>query len=151
MRTVVRIFVALGCFLSLSDIARAQQQAYEVAEQWGLRGTWALHCDRLPSPENGHVTYAWADGAFVYRRDSGTLQSLGEIISAALADDGGIELTINFKKFAAIHTSHIVKNAEGQVRVIWNRSDKGKYTVKDGKMTGSGWPSLALTYCKAGS
>jgi hypothetical protein len=148
-KVIVRYTVAVACVVTC-NAATAQQSAFDVAERWGLPGTWALRCDRPPSPENTHITYERTDGAFVVRSDAGPLGGLGEVRAAALADDGGIELTIAFKKFATIQTNHIAKNADGQIRAIWNRDDKGNYTVKDGKMTGSGWPSLLLTRCKAG-
>jgi hypothetical protein len=150
-KAVLRCAVSVACSVLAWAAAIAQPSASDIAERWGLQGTWALSCDRPPSPENAHITYELTDGAFISRNDSGTLKGLGEVTEATLAEDGGIELTLIFKKFAVLQTLHMVKNADGQIRAIWNRDDKGRYTVKDGKLTSSGRPSLALTHCKAGT
>ncbi len=144
-------FIAAVCLTALVKPALAQRLPLEIAEQWGLLGTWALRCDQPPSRSNTHFTYEpERGGKLIMRNDYGDGANSSEVTEAALTDDGGIEHNLIYKAFSQIRIVHIEKTADGKIRTISNRDDKGKYTMRDGKLVGSGWPSLALTRCKPG-
>jgi hypothetical protein len=148
----LHIFIAAVYFTAFVNPALAQRLPSEIAEQWGLLGTWAFRCNQPASRSNTHYTYEPEQGGkLIIRNDYGDGANSSEVTSAAPRDDGGIELTFIYKAFSQIGIVHIEKTAEGNIRAISNRDDQGRYTIRDGKLVGSGWPSLPLTRCKPGT
>ena len=96
--------VLLASIVSCAVLA-AERIPVDVAALWGLLGSWAVDCQGRPSGENPLYRYVMIGDSLRLRRDTGTLQDENKVISAAVADDGSIELVTEFKAFSVVLTS----------------------------------------------
>lgn len=143
-----------GMALVATAPASAQQQepAGAVLERWGLVGTWAVRCDLPPSDGNSHLRYVVeADGRAFHLRDLGDkfARDRSEILSASIAGDGAIHVTINFASLKQIRIIEFAKIAgnPNQLRAMANRQADGPYSVQDGRFKSNGRETPAQTRC----
>jgi len=72
------------------------------------------------------------------------------VTSAAITDDGGIELVTDFKALSHVITSRYAKGNANQFRAMSNKDEKNVYSALDGKLR-SGVPTPIMSRCsKAG-
>jgi hypothetical protein len=151
MKTAFRSALAMFVLLFLMDAALARQSPLEVAEQWGLRGSWALHCDQPASRSNPLYFYEQEGGILVIRVEYGDMVTSSDVINASIVGDGDLEMTYDYKTFSQVRTIRLARDQDGKMHAVSNRDDKGNYSIRDGKFTGNGSPSLAFTHCKTGT
>jgi hypothetical protein len=84
------------------------------------------------------------------QRDVGDFRDENKVTSAAVTDDGGIELVTNFKALSHVITSRYAKGNANQFRTMSNKDEKNVYSALDGKLR-SGVPTPIMSRCsKAG-
>jgi hypothetical protein len=140
-------FALLTGFVASAAFAQARMPA-DVAEQWGLIGTWAINCREASDLQNPYYSYLRQGQALLLRRDMGSLKDENEVLSAVITDDDGIELVTDFKSFSHVMTAHYIKDDADQFHPLSNKDEKGVYTIQDGKMVKTGSPSPAMTRCQ---
>jgi hypothetical protein len=142
--------VGISLVLLLSVVAgtgmAAERMAADVAEQWGLVGSWAVDCQRPPARENPHYRYVRQGGTLMVQRDVGDFRDENKVTSAAITDDGGIELVTDFKALSHVITSRYAKGNANQFRAMSNKDEKNVYSALDGKLR-SGVPTPIMSRC----
>jgi hypothetical protein len=135
--------------LALTLDARAETVA-ETVRQWGLIGSWSLDCSAPPDRGKGAVlAYEIASGdRVVHRRDFGDATDENEVITAEVSRDGMMNLRVFFPKLKQTREHGFVKQPDGTMRAVYNRNQKGEYTIKDGEFTANGNPTLSLHQCR---
>jgi len=137
----------LACFcLILSHTASAQSAADNI-QTWGLLGTWAVDCSKPPTQQTSLITYAIRQGEAVQLRDFGDAQDDNEVLSAAHAADGTIELRIRFPKIGQTREFTMMKGPGGRIRATVNRGPDGSYTIQNGLFVASRAPTPWQTRC----
>ena len=147
--TAARIGVSLVLLASIvsSVVTAAERIPLDVAVDWGLLGHWALDCEGRPSNTNPHYSYVMVGDKLLIRRDVGVLQDENKVISATIADDGGIELVTEYKAFSVVMTTRYIKDNADQFHPLFVRNDKGVYGIQDGKSTKTGLAAPVMTRC----
>jgi hypothetical protein len=135
----------LASILSSAGTA-AERIAADVAEQWGLVGSWAVDCQRSPGRENPHYSYVRQGATLMVRRDLGDSKDENKVTSAAITDDGGIELVTDFKSISKVITSRYARDNANQFRAMSNKDEKNFYGALDGKLR-SGAPTPIMSRC----
>jgi hypothetical protein len=139
----------LGFIFSLTFALDASADtAAQAARKWGLIGSWAADCS-IPL-DNAHPLLSYevtADDRMMLRRDFGTRKDEQEVSSAEIAGDGLLILRILFPAFKQIRENGIVMLPDGSIRAIFNRNDKGEYSIRNGRFVANGNPTLALHKC----
>jgi hypothetical protein len=124
----------------------AKRIAADMAEQWSLVGSWAVDCQRPPARENPHYSYLRQGVTLMVQRDVGDFRDENKVTSAAITDDGGIELVTDFKALSHVITSRYAKHSASQFRAISNKDEKNVYSARDGKLR-SGVPTPVMSRC----
>jgi hypothetical protein len=124
----------------------AERMAADVAEQWGLVGSWAVECQRPPARDNPYYSYLRHGATLTVQRDVGDFRDENKVTSAAITDDGGIELVTDFKALSHVITSRYAKDNANQFRTMSNKDEKNVYSVLDGKLR-SGVPTPVMSRC----
>jgi hypothetical protein len=124
----------------------AERIAADVAEQWGLLGSWAVDCQRAPARENPHYRYERQGVSLTVQRDVGDFRDENKVTSAVITDDGGIELVTDFKALCHVITSRYAKGNADQFRAMSNKDEKNVYSALDGKLR-SGVPTPVMSRC----
>jgi hypothetical protein len=125
-----------------APVAYAQSNV-EAAESWGLLGTWRTDCKAPASRGNPDLIYVVRDGKLFHDRDfaDGTTDS-HQVIAATPRPDDLLELIVNFDEFHETRQYGFVHGGPDRLRAIYNRNvNTGDYSIRDGKVTGSGNPS----------
>jgi hypothetical protein len=114
--------------------------AAETARQWGLIGPWSLDCSLPPDHASGTVlSYEIADGErLMHRRDFGDSKDEAEVLSATISGDGVLNLKVYFPSVKQTREYGIMHVDEVNIRAVYNRDDKNKYSIKDGRFTVNG-------------
>ncbi len=142
----VRSLVILTSIFTL--IASAAECApADIAEQWGLIGSWAVNCRRPPARNNAYYSYVRRADALVVVRDLGSFSDENEVTAAEVAPDGGIDLVVEFKAFSHVMTSRLVRDAAGQIHTLSNKDETGAYTIRNGRLTKTGSPGAVMKRC----
>ena len=124
------------------------ETAAHAARKWGLIGSWAADCS-IPL-DNAHPLLSYeitADNRMMLRRNFGTRKDEQEVSSAKITDDGLLILKILFPAIKQIRENGIVMLKDGSIRAIFNRDDKGEYSIRDGRYVANGNPTVALHKC----
>jgi hypothetical protein len=67
---------------------------------------------------------------------------------AKITNDNSIELLIRFEGLSQTRQFVMMKGSDGRIRAKWNRNvDTGEYSIKDGKLVGSGAESVWQKRC----
>ena len=147
MRCLGRWITAALLCVAFTPLAHAESLAATV-EQWGLLGSWAVDCSLRPDRDKGALlTYQISkDGRVMYRRNFGEAKDESEVVSAAVNAEGLLNLMVFFPSLHQTREFGLLLK-DGSLRAIYNRSERGEYTIKDGKYVKTGAPTPAQQRC----
>ncbi|WP_456619770.1 MULTISPECIES: hypothetical protein [unclassified Bradyrhizobium] len=133
---------------ALTSSAAAEPLAMTV-EQWGLLGSWAVDCALRPDRDKGAVlTYeVRADGRVMYRRNFGDARDESEVVSATVNAEGLLNVMVYFPSLHQTREFGLLLQKDGGLRAIYNRSERGEYTIRDGKYVKTGEATPAQRRC----
>jgi len=126
-------------WVALVPSARAETLAATV-EQWGLLGSWAVDCTISPDRDKGALlTYEIrGDGRVMYRRNFGDARDENEVVSATVNAEGLLNLMVYFPSLHQTREFGLLLTKGGSLHAIYNRSERGEYTIRDGKYVKTG-------------
>jgi hypothetical protein len=135
---------------SLASPAFADDPIAETVRKWGLLGPWSLDCSLPPDHANGTVLAyeIGSDGGVIYRRDFGDVTDEGQVLAAEVSADGLLNLEVYFPAIKQTRELGLMMLEDGGLRAIYNRSETGEYTIKDGKFVATKKPTPAQYKCK---
>jgi hypothetical protein len=112
----------------------------ETASRWGLIGRWSVECGIPPDHDRGAVlSYRIAGrNKVVLHRDFGDTEDEAEVIAADISDDNLLNLRIYFPLLKQTRELGLARLPDGGIRALYNRTRKGVYSIRDGKLTASG-------------
>ncbi|QOZ73335.1 hypothetical protein WN72_13610 [Bradyrhizobium arachidis] len=147
-RCVSRWTTAAVLWIAFASTAGAETLAGTV-EQWGLLGSWAVDCAARPDREKGaRLTYEIRkDGRVMYRRNFGEAKDENEVVSATVNAEGLLNVMVYFPSMQQTREFGLLLLEDGGLRAISNRSERGVYTIRDGKYVGTGEPTPAQQRC----
>ena len=118
-------------------------------EQWGLLGSWAVDCAARPDRDKGALlTYEIRkDGRVMYRRDFGEARDENEVVSATVGAEGLLNVMVYFPSLHQTREFGLLLDKDGSLRAIYNRSERGEYTIRDGKYVVTGAPTPRQQRC----
>ncbi|WP_375142260.1 hypothetical protein [Bradyrhizobium sp. CCGB12] len=139
---------AMLLWVALAPTARAETLAATV-EQWGLLGSWAVDCAARPDRDKGALlTYEIRkDGRVMYQRNFGDVRDENEVVSAMINDEGLLDVMVFFPSLHQTREFGLLLQKDGSLRAIYNRSERGEYTIRDGKYIATGAPTPAQQRC----
>jgi len=143
--------LALAILFSLALTLNASAETVaETARAWGLIGAWSLDCSLAPDRGKGAVlAYEIASGdRVVHRRNFGDASDESEVITADVSGDGMLNLRVFFPKLKQTREYGFAMQADGTMRAIYNRNQRNKYTIRDGKFTANGKPTPPQHKCR---
>lgn len=117
--------------------------------KWGLLGSWSVDCALRPDRDKGAVlTYEIRqDGRVMYRRNFGDARDENEVVAASTDADGQLNIMVFFPSLQQTREFGLRLQRDGSLRAIYNRSQRGDYTIKDGKFVRTGEPTAAQHRC----
>ncbi|WP_018456223.1 MULTISPECIES: hypothetical protein [unclassified Bradyrhizobium] len=135
-------------WVAFTPAAGAESLAATV-EQWGLLGSWAVDCAGRPDREKGALlTYEIRkDGRVMYRRNFGEAKDENEVVSAMVNADGLLNVMVYFPLLQQTREFGLLLSKQGSLRAIYNRSERGEYTIRDGKYVATGAPTPSQQRC----
>jgi hypothetical protein len=144
-----RLALALVSCLVLASDAFAETAA-ETVRKWGLIGSWSVDCSLPPDRKNGTVLAyeIMRDGRVAFRRNFGDTADESEVVTAEVSGDGMLNLRVLFPSLKQTRESGLKMQPDGSMRAIYNRSQRGEYSIRDGKFTANGNPTSALHKCR---
>jgi hypothetical protein len=147
-RCLSRWTLAAMLWVAFTSIARAETLAATI-EQWGLLGSWAVDCTVRPDRDKGALlTYEIRkDGRVMYRRNFGDTKDENEVVSATVDAEGLFNLMVYFPSLHQTREFGLMLAEDGSLRAVYNRSERGEYTIKDGKYVKSGGPTPSQQRC----
>ena len=147
---LIRLALALGFVLSFASAARADDPIADIVRKWGLLGPWSQDCTLPPDHANGTVlVYAVAaDGGVVYRRDFGDVTDENQVLAAEISADGLLNLQVYFPAIKQMRAYGLMMLEDGGLRAIYNRTETGEYSIKDGKFVATKKPTPAQHKCE---
>lgn len=148
MRRLNRWIAAVVLWVAFTSMAGAETLAATV-EQWGLLGSWAVDCAARPDRDKGALlTYEIRkDGRVMYRRNFGEAKDENEVVSATVNAEGLLDVMVFFPSLHQTREFGLLLQKDGSLRAIYNRSERGEYTIKDGKYVATGAPTPAQQRC----
>ena len=124
------------------------QSNVDVAQSWGVIGTWRIDCKQPTSRANPDLKYVVRDGKLFHDRNFGDVTDSHPVIVATRRDDGSLELVINFNEYNETRQYAFVHGENNSLRTMYNRNvDTGDSSIRDGVMTASGQPSAWQYRC----
>lgn len=147
-RCLSRWITAASLWIAFAPAAGAETLAATV-EQWGLLGSWAVDCGARPDRDKGSLlTYEIRkDGRVMYRRDFGEAKDDNEVVSATVDAGGLLNVMVYFPSLQQTREYGLLLSEQGSLRAIYNRSERGVYTIKDGKYVATGAPTPSQQRC----
>ncbi|MBB4371831.1 hypothetical protein GGD63_004632 [Bradyrhizobium sp. cir1] len=147
-RCLSRWTAAALLWVAFIPLARAETLAATV-EQWGLLGSWAVDCAARPDRDKGALlTYEIRkDGRLMYRRNFGDAKDENEVVSATVNTGGLLNVMVYFPSLHQTREFGLLLAKDGNLRAIYNRSERGEYTIRDGKYVATGAPTPAQQRC----
>lgn len=135
-------------WIAFTSLARAETLAATV-EQWGLLGSWSVDCAARPDRHKGTVlTYEISkDGRVMYRRNFGDARDENEVVSATVNAEGLLNVMVFFPSLHQTREFGLMLSNDGNLRAIYNRNERGEYTIRDGKYVKTGAPTPAQQRC----
>ena len=133
---------------AFTPTANAETLAATV-EQWGLLGSWAVDCTARPDRDRGALlTYEIRrDGRVMYRRNFGDASDENEVVSATVGAEGLLNVMVYFPSLHQAREFGLKLARDGSLRAIYNRSERGAYTIRDGRYVATGAPTPAQQHC----
>jgi hypothetical protein len=83
----------------------------------------------------------------VHRRNFGDENDESEVVGAEISADGTLNLRVYFPSLKQTREYGLKKQPDGTMRAMYNRSQQGEYTIRDGKFTANGNPTPAQHKC----
>lgn len=147
-RCLSRWITAALLWIAFASTAGAETLAATV-EQWGLLGSWAVDCAAKPDRDKGALlTYEIRkDGRVMYRRNFGDTRDENEVVSATVNAEGLLNVMVYFPSLQQTREFGQLLAEDGTLRAIYNRSERGVYTIKDGKYLATGAPTPPQQRC----
>lgn len=147
---LIRLALGLTVLASLASPASADDPIAETLRKWGLLGAWSIDCARPPDHADGTVlSYEIGpDGTVVYRRNFGDVSDEAEVLAADVSADGVMNLEVYFPTIKQKREYGLALQSDGGLRAIYNRSEKGDYTIKDGKFVATKKPTPVQHKCE---
>lgn len=147
-RCLGRWITAALLWVALTSLARAETLTATV-EQWGLLGSWAVDCSLRPDRDKGALlTYEISkDGRVMYRRNFGEAWDESEVVSATVNAEGLLNLMVYFPSLHQTREFGLLLQKDDSLRAIYNRSERGEYTIRDGKYVKTGEATPAQRRC----
>ena len=147
-RCLSRWITAALLWVAFTCLAHAESLAATV-EQWGLLGSWSVDCALPPDRDKGALlTYEISkDGRVMYRRNFGEAKDESEVVSATVNAEGLLNLMVFFPSLHQTREFGLLLSKDGGVRAIYNRSERGEYTIKDGRYVKTGAPTPPQRRC----
>ena len=142
-------WIAAGIlWVAITPTAGAETLAATV-EQWGLLGSWAVDCAARPDRDKGALlTYEIRkDRRVMYRRNFGDARDENEVVSASVNAEGLLNVMVYFPSLHQAREFGLMLAKDGSLRAIYNRSERGEYTIKDGKYVATGAPTPTQQRC----
>lgn len=148
MRSLNRWIAAAMLWAAFTATANAETLAATV-EQWGLLGSWAVDCAARPNRDKGALlTYEIRkDGRVMYLRSFGEATDENEVLSATVNAEGLLNVMVYFPSLHQTREFGLLLAKDGSLRAIYNRSERGEYTIRDGKYIATGAPTPAQQRC----
>jgi hypothetical protein len=117
--------------------------------RWGLLGSWAIDCSLRPDHDKGAVlTYEIKpDGRVMYRRNFGDAKDENEVVAASTDADGMLNIMVFFPSLHQTREFGLRLQKDGSLRAIYNRDQRGDYSIRDGKFVRTGVPTPAQRRC----
>jgi len=145
-----RLLPVIILFSTLAGTASAETAA-ETASKWGLIGRWSLDCGLPPDRDRGAVLAyeVGADGRLVYRRDFGDSTDSADVIAAEISADSLLNLRVFFPKLKQTREYGLKMEPDGTIRAFYNRDQKGKYSIRNGKFAANGQPTPPNHKCSS--
>jgi hypothetical protein len=143
-----RWIAAAVLWVAFAPAAGAESLAATI-EQWGLLGSWAIDCAVRPDRDKGALlTYEIRkDERVMYRRNFGEAKDANEVVSATVSADGMLNVMVYFPLLQQTREFGLLLSKQGSLRAIYNRSERGEYTIRDGKYVATGAPTPAQQRC----
>ena len=96
------------------------------------------------------LAYVIASGGRVlHRRNFGDGTDESEVVTAEVSEDGMLNLRVFFPNLKQTREYGLVMQPDGTIRAMYNRNQKGEYTIRDGKFTANGSPTPPQHKCSA--
>jgi hypothetical protein len=150
IRIMSRGAAAAVLWAALAPAAGAETLSATV-NKWGLLGSWAIDCSRQPDRDKGALlTYEFRpDGRVMYRRNFGDAKDENEVVAASADEDGLLDIMVFFPSLHQTREFGLLLQTDGSLRAIYNRGQRGDYTIRDGKFVRTGAPTPAQHRCGA--
>jgi hypothetical protein len=143
-----RLVLAIPFVLSFAPYASAGPVT-DAASKWGLVGPWSLDCSLPPDHNRGTVlSYVIVRGdRLVHRRNFGDSKDESDVVGAEISAGGMLNLRVFFPSLNQTREYGLMKQPDGSMRAMYNRSQQGEYSIKDGKFTANGNPTPSQYKC----
>ena len=141
------------CFSLALVLNASAETVAQTVRKWGLIGPWSLDCSLPPDHDRGAVlAYEIASGdRVVLRRNFGDARDESEVVGAEVSGDGMLNLRVFFPSVKQTREYGLMLQPDGSMRAMYNRSQKGVYTIKGGKYTANRAPTRSQQKCIARS
>jgi hypothetical protein len=141
MRTLAVALIFLGLNIALTGAASPG----DAIKEFGLIGTWAVHCDKPISKDNVFVTYELKDDtAQRITRTSMQDASTAAILGARIIDGVHLQQSWKLREFTF---DQIIEMKAGKYRLIVSKGGDGNVYYADGRSTGDGSETPWLEKC----
>jgi hypothetical protein len=147
MRRIFAAVVAVGTALAIAPAFA--EGASDAAAAWGLLGVWSLDCAKAASRETPRLSFVRIGGKLAHRRDFGDVKDEFPVLAAQRRSDGSLEVMLDLASFGERRTVVFAKAGDQKKRAVANWSDKGEYSIRDGKFVANGAPTPVQTRCVA--
>ena len=118
-------------------------------EQMGIDRCLVAGLFAAPDHDRGTVLIYQAarDDRLVFRRNFGDASDDNEVVGAKVSADGMLNLRVFFPSLKEMREYGLMKQPDGSIRAMYNRSRKGEYTIKHGEFTANGNPTPPQYKC----
>ncbi|MCK1303842.1 hypothetical protein IVB33_17465 [Bradyrhizobium sp. 24] len=149
MRRCLNRWIAAAVLWVAFEPAAGAESLAATVEQWGLLGSWAIDCAVRPDRDKGALLIyeIRKDGRVMYRRNFGETKDENEVVSATVSADGMLNVMVYFPSLQQTREFGLLLSKQGGLRAIYNRSERGEYTIRDGKYVATGAPTPAQQRC----
>ncbi|MCJ9701478.1 MULTISPECIES: hypothetical protein [unclassified Bradyrhizobium] len=147
-RCLSRWIAAALLWAAITPTAGAETLAATV-KQWGLLGSWAVDCAARPDRDKGALLAyeIRKDGRVMYRRNFGEAKDENEVVSATVNAEGLLNVMVYFPSLHQAREFGLLLAKDGSLRAIYNRSERGEYTIRDGAYVATGAPTPVQQRC----
>jgi hypothetical protein len=149
-RGFTRLALGLIFVANLAFPAFAADPIAETVRQFGLLGPWSINCSLPADHANGTILIyeVGSDGGVLFRRDFGDVKDENQVMAADVSPDGLLNLEVYFPVIKQKREYGLMMLEDGTLRAIYNRSEKGEYSIKDGKFVTTKKPTPAQHKCE---